>query len=71
MTKAPSNNNNDCESESIIGSIAGVIGILMCNETIKEILNFKETLCGKILIVDLEKTSFRSINLHKNCHNHL
>jgi hypothetical protein len=43
----------------------------MCNETIKEILNFKESLCGKILIVDLEKTTFRTINLNKNCHNHL
>ena len=71
MPKAPSNDNNDCESEGIVGSIAGVMGVLMCNETIKEILNFKESLCGKILIVDLEKTTFRTINLHKNCHNHL
>ena len=71
MPKAPDNNNDDCESEGIVGSIAGVMGVLMCNETIKEILNFKESLCGKILIVDLEKTIFRTINLNKNCHNHL
>jgi len=70
MPEAPSNDDSDCQAHGIIGTIAGVIGTLMSNEAIKEILSFKESLCGKILIVDLEKTIFRLINLKKNCKNH-
>ena len=70
MPEAPSNDGSDCQTEGIIGTIAGVIGTLMSNEAIKEILSFKESLCGKILIVDLEKTIFKLINLKKNCKNH-
>lgn len=70
MPEAPSNDDSDCQAHGIIGTIAGVIGTLMSNEAIKEILSFKESLCGKILIVDLEKTIFKLINLKKNCKNH-
>jgi molybdopterin/thiamine biosynthesis adenylyltransferase len=70
MPKAPSNDDSDCQAQGIVGTIAGVIGTLMSNEAIKEILSFKESLCGKILIVDLEKTIFKLINLKKNCKNH-
>jgi hypothetical protein len=42
----------------------------MANETIKEILSFKDTISGKILIIDLQKTIFRLVNLNKNCQNH-
>ena len=70
MPKAPSNDDSDCQAQGIVGTIAGVIGTLMSNEAIKEILSFKESLCGKILIVDLEKTTFKLINLKKNCKNH-
>ena len=70
MPEAPSNDDSDCQAHGIIGTIAGVIGTLMSNEAIKEILSFKESLCGKILIIDLEKTIFRLISLKKNCKNH-
>jgi len=70
MPEAPSNDDSDCQAHGIIGTIAGVIGTLMSNEAIKEILFFKESLCGKILIIDLEKTIFRLISLKKNCKNH-
>ena len=70
MPKAPEQDNNDCQAQGIIGTIAGVIGTLMANETIKEILSFKDTISGKILIVDLQKTIFRLVNLNKNCQNH-
>jgi Dinucleotide-utilizing enzymes involved in molybdopterin and thiamine biosynthesis family 2 len=70
MPKAPDQENNDCQSQGIIGTIAGVIGTLMANETIKEILSFKDTISGKILIIDLQKTIFRLVNLNKNCQNH-
>jgi molybdopterin/thiamine biosynthesis adenylyltransferase len=70
MPETPSNDGSDCQAHGIIGTIAGVIGTLMSNEAIKEILSFKESLCGKILIVDLEKTIFRLISLKKNCKNH-
>ena len=70
MPKAPDQENNDCQAQGIIGTIAGVIGTLMANETIKEILSFKDTISGKILIIDLQKTIFRLVNLNKNCQNH-
>jgi molybdopterin-synthase adenylyltransferase len=70
MPKAPDQENNDCQSQGIIGTISGVIGTLMANETIKEILSFTDTISGKILIIDLQKTIFRLVNLNKNCQNH-
>ena len=70
MPKAPEQEENDCQSQGIIGTVAGVVGALMANETIKEILSFKNSICGKILILDLEQASFRLINLNKNCKNH-
>jgi len=70
MPKAPEQEENDCQSQGIIGTVAGVVGALMANETIKEILSFKNSICGKILVLDLEQASFRLINLNKNCKNH-
>ena len=71
MPEMPNNNeDDDCQTQGIIGTIAGVIGTLMANEAIKEILSFKDSLCGKILVVDLERTTFRLIKLKKNCKNH-
>ena len=40
MPEAPSNDDSDCQAHGIIGTIAGVIGTLMSNEAIKEILSF-------------------------------
>ena len=70
MPKAPENEHADCQAEGIIGTVAGTIGTLMANEAIKEILSFPYSLCGKILILDLEKTIFRLIDLKNNCKNH-
>ena len=70
MPKAPENDHVDCQAEGIIGTVAGTIGTLMANEAIKEILSFPNSLCGKILILDLEKTTFRLVDLKNNCTNH-
>ncbi len=70
MPKAPENEHADCQAEGIIGTVAGTIGTLMANEAIKEILSFPYSLCGKILILDLEKTIFKLIDLKNNCKNH-
>ena len=70
MPKAPENEHADCQAEGIIGTVAGTIGALMANEAIKEILSFPYSLCGKILILDLEKTIFKLIDLKNNCKNH-
>lgn len=70
MPIAPNNENADCQAEGIIGTVAGTIGTLMANEAIKEILSFSHSLCGKILILDLEKTIIRIIDLKNNCKNH-
>ena len=70
MPRAPENEHADCQAEGIIGTVAGTIGTLMANEAIKEILSFPDSLCGKILILDLEKTTFRLVDLKNNCTNH-
>jgi len=70
MPKSPENDHADCQAEGIIGTVAGTIGTLMANEAIKEILSFPNSLCGKILILDLEKTTFRLVDLKNNCTNH-
>ena len=70
MPRAQENDHADCQAEGIIGTVAGTIGILMANEAIKEILSFPNSLCGKILILDLEKTTFRLVDLKNNCTNH-
>ena len=66
MPVEPVEDRQDCQAEGILGTVTGLIGILMANETMKEIISGKNTLCGKILHVDLDKTDFRLITLSKN-----
>ncbi len=59
----------NCEYEGVLGTVAGVIGLLQANEVLKQILNIGQNLNGKILILDLLNLSFRKakITKQKNC----
>ena len=55
----------NCESEGILGSVAGVVGTLQANEILKKILNIGQNLNGFILILDLLNLSFRKAKINK------
>ena len=59
----------DCQSEGILGTVAGIVGTMQANEVIKKILNIGESLDGHILILDLINLNFRKVKIkkRKNC----
>ena len=59
----------NCESEGILGTVAGVIGTLQANEVLKKILNIGKSLDGFIFILDLLNLNFRKVKIkkRKNC----
>tara|TARA_B100000029_G_scaffold168872_2_gene165125 strand:+ start:5272 stop:6024 length:753 start_codon:yes stop_codon:yes gene_type:complete len=65
----PSDEILNCETEGIIGTVAGVIGNIQANEVIKKILNLKTNNRGKIFIFNLENLSLRKVDFfkRKNC----
>ena len=54
-----------CEHEGILGTVAGIIGIIQANEVLKQILNLGKNLNGYILVLDLLNLNFRKIKLNK------
>lgn len=60
----------NCESEGILGTLAGIIGSIQANEIVKEILKIGTSLNGYILIIDGLKLTFRKVKLNKrrNCY---
>ena len=59
----------NCESEGILGTVAGIVGTMQANEVLKKILNIGKTLDGYIFIIDLLNLNFRKVKLkkRKNC----
>jgi len=59
----------DCESEGILGPVAGIVGNIQANEVIKKILKLDNSLDSSILIINLLTLSFRKIKFlkKKNC----
>ena len=59
----------NCESEGILGTVAGVVGTIQANEVLKKILNIGTGLDGYIFILDLLCLNFRKVKLkkRKNC----
>ena len=60
---------SSCETEGILGTVAGIVGTIQANEIIKKILNIGDNLDGYIFILNLLHLSFRKvkINKKKNC----
>ncbi|MDB9799911.1 HesA/MoeB/ThiF family protein [Candidatus Pelagibacter sp.] len=59
----------NCESEGILGTIAGIVGTIQANEVLKKILNIGTGLDGYIFILNLLHLKFRKVKLkkRKNC----
>ena len=59
----------NCESEGILGTVAGVVGTIQANEVLKKILTIGTGLDGYIFILDLLYLNFRKVKLkkRKNC----
>jgi len=57
---------NDCSSEGVVSTLAGIAGTLQANEVIKTILDIKSDLIGKILIFNSFKSDFRKVKLVRN-----
>ena len=66
MPEIPSTDMMDCQSEGVLSTLAGMVGTIMANEAIREILNFKNSLCGNILIINAENLLIKKIKLNKN-----
>jgi|TARA_B110001452_G_scaffold262144_1_gene261775 adenylyltransferase/sulfurtransferase len=55
----------NCESEGILGTVAGIVGTIQANEILKKILGIGEGLDGYIFILDLLRLNFRKVKLKK------
>ena len=59
----------NCESEGILGTVAGIVGTIQANEVLKKVLNIGTGLDGYLFILDLLHLKFRKVKLkkRKNC----
>ena len=59
----------NCESEGILGTVAGIVGSFLANEILKKILNIGKDLDGYIFILDFLNLNFRKVKIkkRKNC----
>ena len=57
---------NDCETNGILGSIAGIMGSIQATEVIKLITETGENLVGKLLILDGLNLDFQIIKLNRD-----
>ena len=60
-----SDNILNCEYEGILGTVAGIIGIMQANEILKKILSIGKNLNGQVLVLDLLNLNFRKIKFKK------
>jgi len=56
----------DCESEGILGPVAGIVGNIQAGEVLKNILKLNNNLNGEILILNLLNLNFRKVKFKKN-----
>ena len=72
MPKAPTEAQN-CDSEGIMSTLAGIAGSLQANEVIKSILKIGKPLFGEIMVFNALDLNFRKVKLKRNsnCKNHM
>ena len=57
---------NKCDNEGILPTVAGIAGTLQANEVVKTILNKKNELVGKMIAFNTLNLNFRKIELTRN-----
>ena len=57
---------NNCETDGLFPTLAGITGTLQANEVIKSILDFKDKLNNKMVIFNALSTDMRKVKLSKN-----
>ena len=59
----------NCETDGILGPVAGIVGNIQANEVLKYILGLKNELTNQILIINLLNLTFRrtKFSKKKNC----
>tara|TARA_Y100000741_G_scaffold42718_1_gene29717 strand:+ start:145 stop:900 length:756 start_codon:yes stop_codon:yes gene_type:complete len=62
----PSDEILNCEAEGIMGPVAGIIGNIQANESLKQILKIGQDLKNNILIINLLTLSFRKVYFKKS-----
>jgi len=55
----------DCESEGVLGPVAGIVGNIQASEVLKNILKLNNNLNGEILILNLLNLNFRKVKFKK------
>ena len=55
----------NCEYDGVLGTVAGIVGVIQANEILKKILNIGKNLNGFILILDLLNLNIRRVKLNK------
>ena len=55
----------NCESEGVLGTVAGIVGTIQANEVLKKILMIGQALDGYIFIIDLLNLNFRKVKIKK------
>lgn len=55
-----------CQEAGILGTVAGIIGIIQANEVLKYILGIGELLAGKLLVFNALESSFRIVKVPKD-----
>ncbi|UBM57612.1 ThiF family adenylyltransferase [Marinilongibacter aquaticus] len=53
----------NCATAGVIGVVAGIVGTLMANESIKFLIGLGDNLSGKLLLVDTMGVNFRKISI--------
>ena len=61
-----SDNLLNCESEGILGTVAGIVGTIQANEVLKKILSIGKNLNRYIFILNLLDLNFRKVKLNKS-----
>ncbi len=56
----------NCATAGVLGVVPGIIGLIQATETLKLLLGFGETLCGRLLTFDARNMRFREIAIPRD-----
>lgn len=56
----------NCAENGVLGSVAGMLGCIQATEVIKILLDFGETLDGRLLLIDARAMEWQTVRLRKD-----